>query len=105
MNCILHNVFSIKDCVTAAVIDSVVLGRRFLSLDCLYKDVHVLRRKCFIVYKEVLCMMYSFADVWKYVLECVGMSGMILGVVEVISIARVHCVLGELGEKRPQMPA
>ena len=50
-------------------------------------------------------MMYSFADVWKYVHERVGTSGMILGVVEVISIARVHCVLGELGEKRPQMPA
>ena len=54
MNCILHNVFSIKDRVTAVVIDGVVLGRRVLSLDCLYKDVHVLRRKCFIVYKEVL---------------------------------------------------
>ena len=52
------NVFSIKDCVTTVVIDGVVLGRRFLSLDCfvfVYKDVHVLRRKCFIVYKEVLC--------------------------------------------------
>ena len=34
----------------------------------------------------------------------VGTSGMILGV-EVIIIARVHCVLGELGEKRPQMLA
>ena len=67
MNCILHNVFSIKDCVTAVVIDGVVLGR-FLSLDCfvfVYKNVHVLRRKCFIVYKGVV--MYSFADVWKYV--------------------------------------
>ena len=39
------------------------------------------------------------------VCERVGTSGMILGVVEVISIARVHCVLGELGEKCPQMPA
>ena len=37
MNCILHNVFSIKNCVTAVVIDGVVLGRRFLSLDCSYK--------------------------------------------------------------------
>ena len=45
--------FSIKDCVTAVVIDGVVLGR-FLSLNCLNKDVRVLRRKCFIVYKEVL---------------------------------------------------
>ena len=39
--------------MTAVVIDGVVLGR-FLSLDCLYKDVRVLRRKCSIVYKEVL---------------------------------------------------
>ena len=53
----LHNVFSIKDCVTAVVIDGVVLGRRFLSLDCfvfVYKDVHVLRRKNFFVCCDVL---------------------------------------------------
>ena len=43
----------IKGCVTAVVIDGVVLVR-FLSLDVfvfVYKDVHV---GCFIVYKEVL---------------------------------------------------
>ena len=39
--------------MTAVVINGVVLGR-FLSLNCLNKDVRVLRRKCFIVYKEVL---------------------------------------------------
>ena len=37
------------------------------------------------------------------VCECVGTSGMILGV-EVIRI-KCRVVLGELGEKRPQMPA
>ena len=34
VNCILHYVLSIKDCVTTVVINVVVLGRRFLSLDC-----------------------------------------------------------------------
>ena len=38
------------------------------------------------------------------VCDCVGTSGMILGVVEVIRI-KCSVVLGELGEKRPQMPA
>ena len=40
--------------MTAVVIDGVVLGRRFLSFDCfvfVYKDVHVLRMRCFILYK------------------------------------------------------
>ena len=69
--------------MTAVVIDGVVLGR-FLSLDRLYKDVHVLRRKCFIVYKEVLrCKFCRCVEVR----ERVGTSGMILG------------------EKHPQMPA
>ena len=38
------------------------------------------------------------------VCECVGTSGMILGVVGVIRI-KCRVVLGELGEKRPQMLA
>ena len=38
------------------------------------------------------------------VCEHVGTSRMILGVVEVISI-QGRVVLGELGEKHPQMPA
>ena len=37
--------------MTAVVIDGVVLGR-FLSLDCLYKDVRVLRRKCLLCIKK-----------------------------------------------------
>ena len=36
--------------------------------------------------------MYSVADVCER--ARVGTSGMILGVVEVISIARVHCCVG-----------
>ncbi len=69
--------------VTAVVIGGMVLGRRFLSLDCfviMYKDV--LRVGCFSVYASVV--MYCDADVWKYV-NVFGLSG-ILGIVEVISI-------------------
>ena len=44
--------------------------------------------------------MYSVADVCEHV----GTSRMILGVVEVISI-KYQVLLGELGEKHPQMPA
>ena len=86
------------DSVIAVVINGVVLGRRFLILDCfvfVYKDVHVLRVRCFIACIRKCCDVQCCRCM--EVCERFGTSGMILGVVEVISIARVHCCVGWIG--------
>ena len=53
-----------------------------------YKDVHVLRVRCFIACIRKCCDVQCCRCM--EVCERFGTSGMILGVVEVISIARVH---------------